>query len=70
MMRKSHKRKKPPKDGGSWLVGIGTLLLGIAAICEVVFKIVVYLSGRYQSGVVSRKLTTPLNYHISLEVST
>ena len=67
MMRKSHKRKKPPKDGGSWLlalgswllalgswllalgswlVGIGTLLLGIAAICEVVFKIVVYLSGR------------------------
>ena len=46
MKYKSHKRKKPPKDGGSWLVGIGTMLLGIAAVCEVVFKIVVYLSGR------------------------
>lgn len=45
MKYKSSKRKKPPKhkDGGSWLVGFGTLLLGIAAICEVVFKIVVYL---------------------------
>lgn len=45
MKYKSSKRKKPPKqtDGGSWLVGIGTLLLGIAAACEVVFKIVVYL---------------------------
>lgn len=46
MKYKSHKQKKPPKDGGSWLVGIGTMLLGIAAVCEVVFKIVVYLSGR------------------------
>ena len=46
MKRKSSKRKKPPKDGGSWLVGIGTLLIGIAAICEVVFRIVVFLLGR------------------------
>ena len=45
MKYKSNKRKKPPKSGGSWLVGFGTLLVGIAAICEVVFKIVVYLLG-------------------------
>ena len=44
---KSSKRKKPPKkiNGGSWLEGIGTLLIGIAAVSEVVFKIVVYLLG-------------------------
>lgn len=44
MKRKSRKRKKPMADIGSWLAGIGTVLLGIAAICEVIFKIVVYLS--------------------------
>ncbi len=44
MKYKSSKRKKPPRDGGSWLTGIGTLLLGIAAVSEVIFKIVVYLS--------------------------
>ncbi|MEL3906597.1 MAG: hypothetical protein P1P65_06170 [Treponema sp.] len=46
MKRKSSKQKKPPKVGGSWLVGIGTLFVGIAAICEVVFKIVFFLLGR------------------------
>lgn len=42
----SSKRKKPPSRGGSWLVGIGTLLVGIAAVCEVAFKIVIILLGK------------------------
>ena len=45
MKYKSSKRKKPGRDPGSWPVGIGTLLLGIAAVCEVVFQIVVHPLG-------------------------
>lgn len=46
MMRKSHKRKEPPKDGGSWLVGIGTLLLGIAGLMIVIGNIIRWKNGR------------------------
>lgn len=44
MKRKSSKRKKPRIKRGSWLADIGTLLLGIAAVCEVAFKAVVFLT--------------------------
>ena len=47
MKYKSSKRKKrrDHESRRSWLADIGTLLLGIAAICEIAFKIVVYLLG-------------------------
>lgn len=46
MKRKSSKQKKRRNDRRSWLADVGKLLAGIAAVCEVVFKIVVYLLGR------------------------
>ena len=44
MKRKVHKKKKPRRKLGPWLANIGTFLLGVASICEIVFKIVAYLS--------------------------
>lgn len=40
-----HKSSKPSNQskGGSWLTGIGTLLLGIAAVCELIYKFVAHL---------------------------
>lgn len=46
MKYKSSKQKKRRKARRSWLADVGSILTGIAAVCEIVFKIVVYLSGR------------------------
>ncbi len=46
MKRKSSKRKKPRCWRGSWLADIGTFLAGIAAVCEVAFKVAVFLMKR------------------------
>lgn len=43
-MRKSNKRKKPPKDGGSWLQIVGTFLAGLAAFLKVILEFVIWLS--------------------------
>lgn len=43
MKYKSSKQKKRRNNRRSWLASIGTFLIGLAAICEVTFKIVVYL---------------------------
>ena len=42
MKRKSLKRKKPRLKLGSWLQNFGVFLAGIAAVLEVIFKIVIW----------------------------
>lgn len=46
MKYKSSKRKKPPKDGGSWLQIVGTFLAGLAAFLKVILDFVIWLSTR------------------------
>ena len=43
MKYKSYKQKKPRQKLGSWLQNIGVFLAGIAAVLEVIFKIVIWL---------------------------
>ena len=46
MKRKSSKRKKPPRRGGSWFQSVGTFLAGAAALLKVIFDLVVWLASR------------------------
>lgn len=43
MKRKSSKQKKRRKSRRSWLADIGVFLSGLAAACEVAFKVIVFL---------------------------
>lgn len=45
MKYKSPKRKKPRGNRGSWLQNLGIFLTGIAAVLEVVFKVVSFVFG-------------------------
>ncbi len=44
MKKKSSKQKKRREVRRSWLAGIGTFLLGLAAVSEVILKFVMWLS--------------------------
>lgn len=46
MKYKSSKRKKPRRKRGSWLQSVGTFLVGLAALLEVILQFAMWLSAR------------------------